>query len=135
MTHLSGPPQNINLIWEVCESLGTDKLTTFVGYHWGTGVLRVNLTTVKGGVISNHLLACTGLKCKPWQSVGWNTAIFWWYFYTFFENVLLTIGLYRASQNTLDDILFIHALQNANDAGIYFVEDWIYISISQKSLK
>ena len=57
MTYLSGPPTNMQLIGEVCDSLGTDSLTLFVGYHWATGRLRVNSTFVKGGIISDSLFA------------------------------------------------------------------------------
>ena len=39
---------------------------------WATGGLRVNSTSVKGGIISDPLFVCTGLKCKLWQSVGSN---------------------------------------------------------------
>ena len=69
MDYLSRPPPNMNLIGEVCDSLGTDSLITFVGNHWATGGLRVNLTSVKGRIISDPLFAYTGLKCKLWQSV------------------------------------------------------------------
>ena len=54
MTCLSRPPPNMNSIGEVCNSLGLDSLTTFVGNHWATGGLRVNSTSVKGGIISRH---------------------------------------------------------------------------------
>ena len=58
MTYLSRPPPNMNSIREVCDSLGLDSLTMFVRYHWATGGLRVNLTSVKGGIISDPLFAC-----------------------------------------------------------------------------
>ena len=69
MTYLSRPPTNLNLIGELCDSLGMDFLTSFVGNHSATGGFRVNSTSVKGGIISDPLFACTGLKCKLWQSV------------------------------------------------------------------
>ena len=36
MTYLSGHPPNMNSIGEVCDRLGTDSLTSFVGNHWAT---------------------------------------------------------------------------------------------------
>ena len=69
MTYLSRPPRNINLIGQVCDSLGKDSVTLFVGNHWATGRLQVNLISVKGGIIIDPLFACTGLKCKLWQYV------------------------------------------------------------------
>ena len=58
MTHLSQPPSNMNSIGEVCNSLRTDSLTIFVGNHLATGRLRLNSTSVKGGIISEALFAC-----------------------------------------------------------------------------
>ena len=48
MTYLSQPPPNMNSIREVCDTLGTESLTSFVGNHWATGWLRVNSTSCKG---------------------------------------------------------------------------------------
>ena len=38
--------------YEGCDSLGKTSLTTLVGNHWATGGLRVNLISVKGGLLS-----------------------------------------------------------------------------------
>ena len=46
----------MNSIGEVCDSLGTDSLTTFVGNHLATDRLRVNSTSVKVGIISDRSL-------------------------------------------------------------------------------
>ena len=46
-TYLSRPPPNMNLIGEVCDSLGKDFLTSFVGNHWATGWLWSHMTSVK----------------------------------------------------------------------------------------
>ena len=37
MTYLSRPPQNMNSILGVCNSLRTNSMTSFVGNHWATG--------------------------------------------------------------------------------------------------
>ena len=58
MTYLSQPPPNTNLVGEVCDSLGTDSLTTIVVNHWATGGLQMNSTLVKGGIISIPLFTC-----------------------------------------------------------------------------
>ena len=72
MTYLSRPPSNMNSIEEVCNSLRKDSLILFVGSHWTTGCLRLYdliLFWVKGEIISDPLIAYTGLKCKLQQSV------------------------------------------------------------------
>ena len=52
-THLSRPGQNINWIEEVCDSLGKQSLTPLVDYHWANAGIRVNSSSVKGGIISS----------------------------------------------------------------------------------
>ena len=39
-------------IGEGCDSLGNTSLKSLVGNHWATGGLRVNSSTVMGGLIS-----------------------------------------------------------------------------------
>ena len=39
-------------IGEGCDSLGKTSLLSLVGNHWATGGLRVNLSSVKGRLIS-----------------------------------------------------------------------------------
>ena len=48
LKYLSLAPPNMNSIWEVCDSLGTDSLTSFVGNHWATGWLWVNSISGEG---------------------------------------------------------------------------------------
>ena len=55
--YLSRSPPNMNFIGEVCDSLETDSLTTFIENHWATGGLWVNSTLVKGGIIGIPLFA------------------------------------------------------------------------------
>ena len=49
MTNLSRPPPNMNLIGEVCNSLGMNTPTSFAGNLWATGWLRWTGPQVKGG--------------------------------------------------------------------------------------
>ena len=62
MTYLSQPPPNMNSIREVCNSLGADYLTSFVGHHWATGGLPVNWTSEKGGIISADMQFVTDAR-------------------------------------------------------------------------
>ena len=65
IAHLSRPQPNMSLIGEGCDSLGTDQLSPFGGDHWATGGLRVNLTAVKGGLISFPLFLLEGNALLP----------------------------------------------------------------------
>ena len=51
MAHLSRTSPNMSPIREVCDRLGKIFLTSLVGNHWATGGLRVNSSSVKGGLI------------------------------------------------------------------------------------
>ena len=62
--YASRPPPNMNWIREMCNSLGKDLLTSFVGNHLAAAGLRENSTLGKEGNKSNPLFACTGLKSK-----------------------------------------------------------------------
>ena len=107
MTYLSGHPPNMNSIGEVCDSLGTDSLTLFVGNHW------VTLGLGEGGNISDPLFAYTELKYNVRQSVGgvpwaWRSkdkptdinplTLYWilWYLYALFSYILGEQALSKA---------------------------------------
>ena len=82
MTYLSWHKPHMNSIGEVCDSLGTDSLTSFVRNHWATGWLRVNSTSCEGRDynISDPLFAYTGLKVEGQQSAvisGPSAALVW----------------------------------------------------------
>ena len=55
--------QNMSLIREVCDSLGTDWLSLSGRNLWATG--RVNLSSVKGGLMRFHLLLLEGNAIFP----------------------------------------------------------------------
>ena len=65
MAHLSRPGQNINWIGEVCDSLGKPSLTSLVDYHWATAGIRVNLSSVKEGLMSFPLFLLEGNPILP----------------------------------------------------------------------
>ena len=52
IAHLSRPQRNMSSVEKGCHSLGKTSLTSLVGNHWAIGGLRVNLFSVKGGIIS-----------------------------------------------------------------------------------
>ena len=52
-------------IGEGCDGLGTMSLSSFGGDHWATGGLRVNPTSVKGGLIRFPLFLLEGNAILP----------------------------------------------------------------------
>ena len=65
MAHLSQTPPNMTSIGEVCDSLGKTFLTSLVGNLRATGGLRVNLYSVKGGLINFLLFLLKGNAIFP----------------------------------------------------------------------
>ena len=63
--HLSQTSPNMSSIGEVCNILGKTFLTSLVGNHWATGRLRLNLSSVKGGLIIFPLLLLEGNAILP----------------------------------------------------------------------
>ena len=52
IAHLSRHQPNMSSMGEGCDSLGKTSLMSLVGNHWATGKLRVNSSSVKGGLLS-----------------------------------------------------------------------------------
>ena len=50
MAHLSQTPPNMSSIGEVCDRLGKTFLMSLLGNHRATGALRMNSSSVKGGL-------------------------------------------------------------------------------------
>ena len=65
MAHLSQTPPIMSSIGEVCDSLGKTFLTSLVGNHRATGGLRVNSSSVKGGLINFPLFLLEGNAVLP----------------------------------------------------------------------
>ena len=65
MAHLSLTTPNISSIGEVCDSVRMDLLSSSGGDHWATGGLRVNSTSVKGGLIRFPLFMLDGNAILP----------------------------------------------------------------------
>ena len=60
MAHLSQTPPKMSSIGEVCDRLGKTFLMSLLGNHRATGGLRVNSSSVKGGLISFQLFLLEG---------------------------------------------------------------------------
>ena len=65
MAHLSQTPPNMSSIGEVCDRLGKTFLMSLLGNLSATGGLRVNSSSVKGGVISFSLFLLEGNAILP----------------------------------------------------------------------
>ena len=70
MAHLSQTPPIMSSIGDVCNSLGKTFLTSLVSYHRATGGLRVNSSSVKGGLINFHLFLLEGNEILPMTPKG-----------------------------------------------------------------
>ena len=62
MAHLAQTPTNMSSIGEVCDRLGKTFLMSLLGNLSATGGLRVNSSSVKGGVISFSLFLLEGMQ-------------------------------------------------------------------------
>ena len=65
MVHLSQTSPNMSSIEEVCDRLSKTFLMSLVGNHWATGGLRVNSSSVKGGLIIFSLFLLEGNAILP----------------------------------------------------------------------
>ena len=65
MAHLAQTPTNMSSIGEVCDRLGKTFLMSLLGNLSATGGLRVNSSSVKGGVISFSLFLLEGNAILP----------------------------------------------------------------------
>ena len=65
MPNLSRIPPNMSSIGEICDSLGTVWLSSYGGNQWATGLLRLNSTPVKGGLINFPLFLLEGNAILP----------------------------------------------------------------------
>ena len=65
MAHLSQTPPNISSIGKVCDRLVKTFLMSLLGNHRATGGLRVNLSSVKGGLINFPLFLLKGNAILP----------------------------------------------------------------------
>ena len=60
MAHLAQTPTNMSSIGEVCDRLGKTFLMSLLGNLSATGGLRVNSSSVKGGLINFPLFLLEG---------------------------------------------------------------------------
>ena len=65
MAHLAQTPTNMSSIGEVCDRLGKTFLMSLLGNHRATGGLRVNSSSVKGGLINFPLFLLEGNVILP----------------------------------------------------------------------
>ena len=79
MAHLAQTPTIMSSIGEVCNRLGKTFLMSLLGNLSATGGLRVNSSTVKGGVISFSLFLLEGNAILPMTlkaACDWNIDIY-----------------------------------------------------------
>ena len=87
----SRPGQNINWIGEGCDRLGKPSLTSLGDYHWATARIRVNSSSVKGGIISSSLFCWRRIQyCRSHRGMAvllWtnmmtdlNLIFYYWFF-------------------------------------------------------
>ena len=66
IAHSTQHQQNISLIGDGYDSLGKASLASLVGNYWATEGIRVNLSSVKGGLIGGlcYLHGLTFSSCR-----------------------------------------------------------------------